>query len=81
MARAMDAVMDHIRFASDAEEVAWLAAACLLLAIVALLADRRRLKRRHIDSVGWMPWNGIFFAAAFAAAGLGAAAARGLLAP
>lgn len=81
MAGAMQAVTDHFRFASDAEEIAWLALACLLLAILALVADRRRLKRKRIDSVGWMPWNGIFFAAAFAAAGLGAAAAKGLLAP
>lgn len=75
----MQRLFDHLRFASDAENLALVAGACLLLAIAALLADRRRLRRKSIDRVGWMPWNAIFFAAAFSAAGLGAAALKGLI--
>lgn len=30
--------------------------AAIMLAAVAHLADQRRLKRRHLDLVGFMPW-------------------------
>ncbi|WP_119083748.1 hypothetical protein [Altererythrobacter sp. B11] len=59
-----------LRFASDATFAALWAGACLILALSALIAERRRLKRRRIDSVGWVPWTGIFMAASFAAATL-----------
>jgi hypothetical protein len=33
-----------------------LAAASAVLAGYASLAERRRLKRRNLDQVGWVPW-------------------------
>lgn len=47
------------------------------LAVTAWLADRRRMRRREPDAVGWMPWTGVFFwslAIACVAAGLAAQA-------
>ncbi len=41
--------------------------AALALALVAGIADWRRIHRRgNFDDVGWMPWRGIQVAAAFA---------------
>ncbi len=41
--------------------------AALALAVVAGVADWRRIHRRdNFDDVGWMPWRGIQVAAAFA---------------
>lgn len=37
-------------------------AAAVVLAAVAHVADRRRLKRGRIDRVGFMPWPAIAFA-------------------
>ncbi len=37
------------------------------LAIVAWLGDRRRMKRRDLDRVGFMPWTSVFFFALMAA--------------
>lgn len=76
----METVTRHLRFASDAELLAWVAGLCLLFALFALWAERRRGKRRNLDAVGWVPWNALFFMAAFAGAGLGAAAIKGLVA-
>jgi hypothetical protein len=75
----LESVADHVRFASDAEHMAWLAGACLLAALFALWADRRRTRRKRIDAVGFMPWTAVFFVCAFAAAGFGAVAAKGLM--
>ncbi|UVI38355.1 hypothetical protein [Qipengyuania spongiae] len=47
---------------------------------LALFMDRRRLKRGHIDRVGWMPWTAIFLLAAIAGGGMLALAAPALLA-
>jgi hypothetical protein len=55
--------LDNLRFASDATFVGLAGAVVLLFALVALIADRRRVKRRHIDHVGWVPWTKVFFAA------------------
>ncbi|MFC3174722.1 hypothetical protein ACFOD9_10700 [Novosphingobium bradum] len=38
----------------------------LILAISARIADRRRQRRRNLDSVGFMPWEAIFVLAALA---------------
>lgn len=57
------------RFASDAELAVAAGAALLLLAGIALLAERRRSRsRRHNapDAVGWVPWTGVFLALAMA---------------
>ena len=44
------------------------AGAALALALVAGVADWRRLRRRRaLDAVGWVPWRGLQVAAWFAA--------------
>ena len=35
------------------------AASAVIVTGVSIFADRRRAKRAHIDSVGFMPWTGI----------------------
>ncbi len=32
-----------------------------VIAAIASLAERRRVRRRDLERVGFMPWNGIFF--------------------
>ncbi|MEJ2408447.1 MAG: hypothetical protein P8Y48_03675 [Novosphingobium sp.] len=32
-----------------------------LVALVAWIGDRRRIRRRNLDRVGFMPWTPIFF--------------------
>ena len=44
-------------FASDATLVAICGAGLLVLAGLAMLGDRRRAKRKHIDKIGWVPWS------------------------
>jgi hypothetical protein len=34
-----------------------------VVALVASYADRRRLRRRDLDAVGFMPWSALFFVA------------------
>lgn len=46
---------DSMRFLATAGALA------ALLAFVAWIGDRRRMKRRNLDSVGFMPWTTIFF--------------------
>jgi len=51
--------------------------AAAAIALVAWIADRRRLRRNNLDAVGFMPWTTVFFCALFAACillGLGARA-------
>lgn len=62
----MDELLRHWRFAGEAALAAELGAALLLLAICALLMDRRRGKRRRVGPLSWMPWTGIFLASAMA---------------
>jgi hypothetical protein len=54
--------------------ILWTAAGLLfVLAGVAILAERRRGRRRHLDRVGWVPWNLVqvlAFIGCFAAAAL-----------
>ena len=38
-----------------------------LVAAAAWIGDRRRMKRRDLDSVGFMPWTSVFFFALMAA--------------
>ncbi|MBB5733424.1 hypothetical protein FHS61_002459 [Altererythrobacter atlanticus] len=71
---------DFLIFASDATLAALWAGALLLLALVALLAERRRLRRQRIDAVGCMPWTAIFLTAAFAATVLLTLALKGWIA-
>jgi hypothetical protein len=47
-------------------DVAWwgaLGTAAGVLALVASVADRRRVRRRELDKVGYVPWTAVFFAA------------------
>lgn len=66
-------------FASDATLVALAGAALLLIALGCFVGERRRLRRKHIDAVGWVPWTTLFFAAFFCGVVLMAIAAVGLL--
>jgi hypothetical protein len=38
-------------------------AICAVLAFIAWLGDRRRVRRRDLERVGFMPWTGVFFVA------------------
>lgn len=35
--------------------------AALALVVLALVGDRRRMRRSNPDAVGFMPWTGVFF--------------------
>ena len=40
-----------------AQDALWMAAAgAAALTLVAVIADRRRMRRRDLDRVGWAPW-------------------------
>jgi hypothetical protein len=66
-------------FASDATLVGLAGASSLVVAAIALLGERRRLRRKHIDAVGWMPWTTLSVLATFAGLSLLAMAAMGWL--
>jgi hypothetical protein len=53
--------LSGLRFASDATYAAIGGGALLLVALVALWAETRRVKRTQIDAVGWVPWTRVFF--------------------
>ena len=73
------AMHKFITFASDADLLALWGAGFLLMAVVALLMERRRLKRARIDGVGWVPWTGVFLACAVVGGGLLAVAIPGII--
>jgi hypothetical protein len=44
------------------DEILGLAAlTAALVAVIAWIADRRRMRRRNLDRVGWVPWTSLFF--------------------
>ena len=51
---------DFLLFASDAELAAFWGGLFLLIALICMLMERRRYRRREINRVGWMPWTGLF---------------------
>jgi hypothetical protein len=51
-------------------------AAAVALALCAILADRRRFRRRDPDAVGLVPWTAVFFWSLLAACLLLGLAAR-----
>lgn len=71
---------DFLRFASDATLAAIGGGALLLLAAISAVAERRRLRRKHIDAVGFMPWTTVSFLAIFPGVILLALAVKGWLA-
>jgi len=66
-------------FASDATIVGLWGGAFVLLALLALLMDGRRSRRKKIDAVGCMPWTFVFLAAAIIGAGMLMMAVKGWL--
>jgi hypothetical protein len=68
---------EFLRFASDATLAGLGGGALLLLAAVAGVAERRRLRRKRIDAVGWMPWTTVSFVAVFPGVTLLAIAVKG----
>ncbi|MDG2002684.1 MAG: hypothetical protein P8J20_05070 [Novosphingobium sp.] len=47
-----------------------------VIAAIAWTGDRRRIRRKNLDKVGFMPWTPIFFAALLVAVSLLGLAAR-----
>ena len=68
---------DFLLFASDATLVGLAGGALLLLALAAFAGERRRMRRKHIDAVGWVPWTTLFFVTFFCGVILLAVAAAG----
>ena len=56
---------DFIRFASEATVFGLWGGGMLLLSLTAFIGDRRRMRRKRIDAVGFMPWTAVFFLAFF----------------
>jgi len=48
------------------EWLAGAAGAAAVLAIVAGIAESRRIRRHDLDRTGWVPWRGVQVAAVFA---------------
>jgi hypothetical protein len=71
---------EFLTFASEAEIVGLWGIALLIMAVVTLFGERRRMKRARIDQIGWVPWTNIFMASAIVGMGLLALAAKGILA-
>ena len=70
---------DFIRFASEATVFGLWGGGMLLLSLTAFIGDRRRMRRKRIDAVGWMPWRDIAALSLFAGFVLLAVAATGWL--
>ena len=71
MLRTMELIND-IALASDATQLALLGGACWVLAIVCLVMDRLREKRRSVErleNVGFMPWTNLFIGLAIIGGG------------
>lgn len=69
-----------LKFASDATIVGLWSGGFFLLAVLALLGDWGRARRKNIDRVGCMPWTPIFLACAMIGAGLLVVAVKGWIA-
>ncbi len=61
---------DFLLFASDAELAAFWGGIFLLIALICMVMERRRSRRREINRVGWMPWTGLFLVFAVFGGGL-----------
>lgn len=76
----IDRIVNHLVFASEATELAIAGAALLLLSMLALVADRRQIRRKRIDAVGCLPWTAVFLIAAICGVSLLALAVKGWVA-
>ena len=72
-----DWIIHEWLFGSEATWIALAGGALLLLAGLALLADRRRARRSRIDDVGWVPWTAVFLIGAICGTSLLALAVKG----
>lgn len=72
-------MLEFFRFASDATIIGLWGAGMLGLSLLAFLGDRRRMRRRTIDAVGWMPWRDVAALSLFAGLVLLAVATTGWL--
>ena len=70
---------EFLVFANEAQLAALWAAAFLMMAGVARVAESRRIRRARIDRVGWVPWTGLFLVCSVIGVTLLALAAKGLL--
>ena len=64
--------LNALTFASDAALLAVAGAVCWALAVVCLIMDRMREKRRSVDRlerVGFVPWTGLFLGLAIIGGG------------
>ena len=77
--RGVHLLPDFIRFASEATLFGLWGAGMLLIALIAFLGDRRRMRRKAIDAVGWMPWRDVSALSLFAGFVLLAVAVTGWL--
>ncbi len=68
---------DFIRFASEATVFGLWGGALLLVSLLAFLGDRRRMRRKAIDAVGWVPWRDLSALTLFAGLVLMAVAISG----
>nr|WP_247712205.1 hypothetical protein [Qipengyuania qiaonensis] len=66
-------------FASDAELAAYWGGALVLMALLCMFMERRRMNRSEINRVGWMPWTGLFLTFAVIGGGLLAMAVPAML--
>jgi len=62
--------LNPLLFASEADLLALAGAGFLLLAGIALVADRVRTKRSTLERVGWVPWTPIFLGCMIIGGGL-----------
>ena len=68
-----------LTFASDAEILGLWGMVFIALALIALLGERRRLRRNRIDQVGWVPWTGLFLVSGIMAAAFLTLSVKGLI--
>lgn len=73
----MLAQLHQFRFASEATHAAVWGGGLLLVALLAMWAEKRRTKRKHPDKVGLMPWTTIFLVAAMLGVTLVSLAVKG----
>ena len=67
---------DFLLFASDAQMLALWGAGAILIALLSLVMERRRMRRVRI---GWVPWTGLFLSFAVIGGGLLAVAVPAVL--